>query len=117
MRVVHCRKEAYTHYCGRWPRSKAERERHQNPLANGYAHVQSGIPGVTIVESREEAIRKFEDDARTDPAINAAIMALPEDAVLGCWCKPKACHCDVIIRLWREWHGLPTAVTEQTSLF
>lgn len=115
MRVVHCRKEEYTHYCGRWPQWKAEKEG-QNPLANMYAHVQSGIAGVTIVESRDEAIRRFEEDARSDPRINGAIMALPEDAVLGCWCKPKACHCDVIVELWKEWHGLP-CLAAQRRLF
>ncbi len=115
MRVVNCRKEPYTHYCGRWPRWKIAQEGGQNPLANMYAHVQSGVPGVTIVESREAAIRSFEDEARTDPAIVAAIKALPEDAVLGCWCRPKACHCDVIVKLWREWYGLPPS--DQPSLF
>lgn len=116
MRVVHCRKEEYTHYCGRWPREKAAREGRQNPLANMFAHVQSGVPGVTIVESREEAIRRFKEEARTNPEIVEAIMALPEDAVLGCWCKPKDCHCDPIIELWLEWHGLPVEPS-QFSLF
>lgn len=115
MRVVNCRKEEYTHYCGRFPRWKA-RQQGENPLANRYAHVPSGIPGVIIVESRDEAIRCFEEDARTSPAINAAIMALSADAVLGCWCKPKACHCDVIVELWKEWHGLPVAA-DQRRLF
>lgn len=104
MRVVHCKKEQPTHYCGRWPRSIAEREGRQNPLANMYAHVPTGIPGVTVVESRDEAITCFERDARANPKIRAAIMALPEDAVLGCWCEPKACHGDVIVKLWQEWH-------------
>lgn len=49
MRVVHCKKEPYTHYIGR-----------------------------------------------------PSIQGLPPDAVLGCWCKPKACHGDVIIKLWKE---------------
>jgi hypothetical protein len=29
----------------------------------------------------------------------AAIKKLPDDAVLGCFCKPRACHGDVIIEL------------------
>jgi hypothetical protein len=37
-----------------------------------------------------------------DTAVAKAIRALPADATLGCWCKPHACHCDVIVRCW-EW--------------
>lgn len=112
MRVVHCRKEEYTHYCGRFPRWKA-RQHGENPLANMYAHVQSGVPGVTIVGTRDESIRCFEEDARSDETILAAIKALPADAVLGCWCRPKACHCDVIVELWKELHGLPCAASQR----
>lgn len=68
--------------------------------------VGTNVPGVIIVPTREDAIRRFRHDAKTRPEVRAAIMALPEDAVLGCWCKPKACHCDVIVELWYEWHGV-----------
>lgn len=29
------------------------------------------------------------------------INSLPDDAVLGCFCKPAACHCDVIIEAFK----------------
>jgi hypothetical protein len=29
-----------------------------------------------------------------------AMLELTEDSVLGCWCKPEACHCDVIAAAW-----------------
>jgi hypothetical protein len=40
-----------------------------------------------------------------------ALAALKEDSVLGCWCKPDACHGDVVVEAWqalqadrlREW--------------
>jgi hypothetical protein len=30
------------------------------------------------------------------PMREAALREIPENAVLGCWCMPKACHGDVI---------------------
>ncbi len=32
------------------------------------------------------------------------LEALTEDSVLGCHCKPLACHCDVIAAAWAWWH-------------
>jgi hypothetical protein len=34
-----------------------------------------------------------------DAKILAALWALPPDAKLGCWCKPMACHGDVIVEV------------------
>ncbi len=31
-----------------------------------------------------------------------AIDSIPDDSTLLCWCAPKPCHCDVIIK-YREW--------------
>ena len=35
------------------------------------------------------------------------ILALPENAKLGCWCSPDPCHCEVILRArrWLERRG------------
>lgn len=86
MRAVHCKKSSYTIYCGR-----------PSPLGNPF---EIG-PGCT----REQAIEKFEEHARNSPDLLEWIRVLPEDAILGCWCKPKACHCDIIIKLWEEMHA------------
>ena len=96
MRVVNRYKEPFTHNIQRG-----------TPLGNPYSNMPSSMRGVVYVASREEAIRRFEVDARSSPLMRRAIMALPEDATLGCTCKPKDCHGDVIVRLWHEWHGLP----------
>ncbi len=98
MRVVHCKKEPYTHYIGR-----------PSPLGNRYSHRPSKVPGTIMVGTVEEALVGFEDDVITNPDLKAAIMALPEDAVLGCWCKPKDCHGDIIVRLWYEFQSLSTS--------
>jgi hypothetical protein len=96
MRVVNRYKEPYTHNIQRGTR-----------LGNRYSHVPTNHYGVMFVATRQEAIAGFEADARNSPLTRAAIMRLPEDAVLGCTCKPKDCHGDVIVKLWHEWHGLP----------
>lgn len=50
---------------------------------------------------RDEVIRKYEDYIRNSPEL---LEALPElkGKVLGCWCRPKACHGDVLIKLLKE---------------
>lgn len=52
--------------------------------------------------SREQVIAKFEEYARSNKQLLQAIRALDENAVLRCFCKPLACHGDIIIKLWKE---------------
>jgi putative DNA primase/helicase len=51
-------------------------------------------------ETREESIQKyrewFADKIRNDPDFRQAVDDLRGDT-LGCWCKPEACHGDVIL--------------------
>lgn len=81
-RVVHCKKEPYDVYIGRpsmWG----------NPFEIG--------PDGT----REDVIRKYKKFLLTDPYLQANLHKL-KDKVLGCWCKPKACHGDVFVELLDE---------------
>ena len=81
-RVVHCKREPYDVYIGRpgkWG----------NPFTIG--------PDGT----REEVIIKYEAYIRSKPELLAALPEL-KDKVLGCWCAPKACHGDVLMRLVSE---------------
>lgn len=48
--------------------------------------------------TRAEVIAKFEDWIQTQPNLLAALPEL-RGKRLGCWCKPKACHGDVLARL------------------
>lgn len=48
--------------------------------------------------TREEVIAKFEAWIQTQPALMAALPEL-RGKVLGCWCAPKPCHGDVLVRL------------------
>jgi hypothetical protein len=34
-------------------------------------------------------------------AVLAALAAIKPESVLGCWCKPDACHGDVIVEAWQ----------------
>jgi hypothetical protein len=63
---------------------------------------------LNIDGTREEVIAKFEayarrllDDPATGPKARERLMAL-DGKVLGCWCAPKACHGDVLIKLIAE---------------
>jgi len=56
-------------------------------------------------QDRELVIQQFERYARSNATLLQHIKALPKDAVLGCYCASKACHGDVIIKLWKEIHS------------
>jgi len=89
MKVVNLRKEKYTHYIGRG-----------SGLGNPF---KIGVEGKT----RKEVIEAYEEYAREElnNTLGQLIYHLPKDAILGCYCKPKACHGDVIIKLWKELHN------------
>ena len=56
---------------------------------------------------RLTVIAKFEAYARDNLNILNIIEDIPEGTMLGCYCKPQACHGDVIIKIWKELHGVP----------
>lgn len=91
-RVVHCRKEAFDVYIGR-----AFMEFPCSEFGNPF-HIRLGY-------GRKEVIAEFEIYARMrmrqDPVFRQAVLDL-KGKVLGCWCKPKACHGDVLARLAEE---------------
>ena len=80
--IVHCKKSPYDIYIGRpgkWG----------NPF-------EIGRDG-----TREEVIEKYENYIRSTPRLLRQIPEL-RDKTLGCWCSPKACHGDVLIKLVKE---------------
>lgn len=50
---------------------------------------------------RKIALRKYEEHIRRDRTLMADLHEL-NGKTLGCWCKPEACHGDILIRLLRE---------------
>lgn len=82
-KVVHCKKAPFDVYIGR-------PSKWGNPF-------EIGRDG-----TREEVIEKYREWVQSQPHL---MKALPElsNKTLGCWCHPKACHGDVLIRLVLEW--------------
>ena len=78
-RVVHCKKEPYDVYIGR-------PSKWGNPF-----HI--GIDG-----TREEVIEKYQQWIRTQPTLLNDLHEI-KGKTLGCWCKPKKCHGDVLVEL------------------
>lgn len=58
-------------------------------------------------DDREAAIERYRQwllemvEIGDEPVMDA-LRELQEDSILGCWCRPKACHCDVIVEVWRD---------------
>ena len=46
-------------------------------------------------------LKRYEDRIRRNPDLFNAVLEL-EGKELGCWCKPSPCHCDILIKLFRE---------------
>ncbi len=87
-RVVHCKRECYDVYIGR-----------PSKWGNPFSH-KAGTMAKFRVDSRQEAI-----DAYKKWIIEGEGQHLLDDLhelkgkVLGCWCKPLACHGDILAEL------------------
>ena len=107
MKLVNSRLEPFTHYIGRG-----------SPFGNPFTHLPLGRTQACVhVPTVTDAVDCFDlwvhGDEYWDGLIPrllrdkllAAVRALPEDVVLGCFgCKPR-CHGDVIMTLWQEMHA------------
>ena len=78
-RIVHCKKKSYDIYIGR-------PSKWGNPF-------QIGKDG-----TREEVIEKFRNWILTQPNLLKDLHEI-KGKTLGCWCKPKVCHGDVLVEL------------------
>lgn len=81
IRVVHCKREKYDVYIGR-------PSKWGNPFTIG----PDG--------SREEVIDKYQDYILDNVALLESLHEL-KNKTLGCWCAPKECHGDVLVKLVR----------------
>jgi hypothetical protein len=89
-RVVHCQKEDYDVYIGR-----------PSKWGNPFTHIKDKETRAEfLVASRKEAVESYENWI-----LNGAGQQLLSDLgelrgkVLGCWCTPKGCHGDVLVKL------------------
>ena len=84
-KVVHCKREEFDVYIGRGSR-----------WGNPYSH-KVGTLAEHVVESRTEAIQKFEEYLLSNEELMASLPDL-KGKILGCFCKPKSCHGDILLR-------------------
>lgn len=89
-RVVHCKKEPYDVYIGR-----------PSKWGNPYTHLEN-TSAPYVVDSREDAVRLYEEWIRSQPELMEAAKKELKGKVLGCWCSPLACHGDVLIKIANE---------------
>ena len=102
-RVVHCMRENYDIYIGR---GRCPRTGALSKWANPYTFVESNVPDIITVGTRDKALKYYEQHILDTPDL---IAALPElhGKVLGCWCKPRyECHGDILLKLLDEIYGL-----------
>ncbi len=85
-RVVNLRREHYDVYIGRGSK-----------WGNRWSHM-TGTKAEFVVETREEAIAKYEEWIKTQPELLRDLKEL-KGRVLGCFCHPKPCHGDVLARM------------------
>lgn len=85
-RVVHCKRDPYDVYIGR-----------PSKWGNPFSH-RSGTRAEFQVATRKAAIEAYRDWVVGQPQLMKAIVEL-RGKVLGCWCKPLACHGDVLAQL------------------
>lgn len=66
---------------------------------NRYTHLKSSYPGTVQVDSREEAVRLFEEEIRSNPQNILDIINDLKGKNLVCFCAPLACHGDVLLKI------------------
>lgn len=76
-------------YCGRACNGWRE-----GPLANPFVLTRESERSRVLAQYREWLAEQVAGDNRE---VVAALANLAADATLGCWCVPRACHCDTII--------------------
>lgn len=90
-KIVNCRNAQYDVYIGR-----------PSKWGNPFTHKKSNIID-TNSEDREDSIKKYEEWIRYGEGkyLLEQLHEL-EGKILGCWCKPKKCHGDILIKLLNE---------------
>jgi len=85
-KVVHCKKEDFDFMIDRTTKWG-------NPFGT-----RKESRAKFIVGSREEAIKAYKDWILTQEELMVSLHEL-KGKTLGCWCKPKRCHGDVLVSL------------------
>lgn len=86
--------EPYDIYIGR---GKCPVTGKESIWGNPYSHKQNSIAKYKV-KSRKEAIKMYREYILNSPELLAKIPEL-KGKILGCFCKPMACHGDVLLEL------------------
>ena len=98
-KVVHCKKEPYDVYIGR-----------PSKWGNPFTHKKDSTNAKYFKPTRAEAIEAYRDYILTGKGTHLLEdLGELEGKVLGCWCKPKSCHGDILIEIIKS--------RKQTKLF
>jgi hypothetical protein len=84
-RVVHFKKDDYDIYIGRLPNNEYNKWAYPKELRETFPE---GTP-------RQEIIDAYEDYLLSKPELMKDLHEL-KYKTLGCWCKPKSCHGDIL---------------------
>lgn len=90
-KVVHCKKESYDVYIGR-----------PSKWGNPFTHKQDGKTlAKYVVEDRDAAVNAYREWITNGDGKHLLddLHELKGGKILGCWCKPQACHGDVLLEL------------------
>ena len=91
LKIVNLKNEKYDVYIGRGSK-----------WGNPYSHLEESKAQYKT-KTRAEAINRYEDWIRNgDGKYLLEHLSELENKTLGCFCKPKSCHGDVLIKLITE---------------
>lgn len=90
-RVVNLYREAYDVYIGRPGKGMA------GPWGNPFPVPRGASPDASLIQYEQYLRNKV----ATDPQFRKDLLAL-QGKVLGCFCKPKPCHGDIMIQVINE---------------
>lgn len=88
--VVHHKKKPYDVYIGR-----------PSKWGNPYSHQEDTLAQFKV-ETRAEAIDKYEAWVRSQPEMMLAIKTELKGKVLGCFCSPARCHGHILAWIANE---------------
>lgn len=81
--MVHCRREPYDVYIGR-----------PSKWGNPFPLRHEAL--------RDEVIAQYEEWLKSQPQLVRAAKRVLRGKVLGCWCAPRKCHGDILLRIANE---------------
>lgn len=67
-------------------------------FGNPFSHLTSGTLAQHLVDTRDQAVERFEAYLLSQPELLAAAKQELKGKSLICWCAPKSCHADILMK-------------------